>query len=221
MTAFLSLDEQSQTERICQGLSVSFVGGRKEPMRSVAVIQDLCSEILPAEDLAPVCILYSPLDARYDPLAHKDVLGALMHLGIEREVIGDIAVEKDGLYVACLDHMADYIARNCSRIRRQSIDFHPLEKLQMPEARYEDVEINIPSMRLDAIAAVLGHCSRAEAMRRIRQGMVQKNGMVLSDNCQIQAGDLISVRGHGKYQVSGIKNETRKGRLVLQLRKFA
>lgn len=172
------------------------------------------------EQIIPVTVLRAALDPRYDPLEHKDVLGALMHSGIEREVIGDIAVEQDWVWIVCQSHMAEYIKSSVLRIKRQSIQFEDASGSEMPPCRFESVLVNVSSLRSDAITSALSRCSRTQAEEKIRQGFVKVNDEVLESNRLLKEKDVISVRKAGKYQLAGIRNKTRKDRLVVEFLKF-
>ena len=47
-----------------------------------------------------VCLRIRPKSARFsEALSHRDFLGALLHLGLERDSIGDILPDADGAYL--------------------------------------------------------------------------------------------------------------------------
>jgi RNA-binding protein YlmH len=214
MTAFLSPAEQKAVSRITAGDFYYFDGGRKDALRKVLVIGEDCKI-----EQGCVC-LYSPLDPRFDALQHKDVLGALMHLGIERECIGDIATSEDAVYIACVPNMADYIADSLLRIKRQSVQFHQCSFDDMPVQQYEIKVIHPASMRADVLVAAIAGCSRSKALELIKVQSVKVNDAVLENTSPLCNNDIISVRGKGKYRIGECRNVSRKGRLALEIEKF-
>lgn len=214
VTAFLTLNEQELVKSLAGRHPLLFEGGRRNAQRALAVI----GECDPFEEHCVV--LKAELDCRYDALEHKQVLGALMRSGIEREVIGDIAVTESAVYVVCLAHMKDYVCSSVSRIGRQSVSFAPCNPMEMPAARYETVQVNVSSMRADALVAAIARCSRAQAAEKIRAGQVQVNEEILEQNGTLCNNDVISVRRCGKYRIAGIAKKTRKDRLVVELKKY-
>ena len=76
-------------------------------------------------------------------------------------------------------------------------------------------------MRLDCIVAMAANVGRAESARLIAQGLVSCNAQVICAPArEIAAGDKISVRGVGKFQIAEIGAPTKKGRLRLAYDKY-
>lgn len=60
-----------------------------------------------------------PLDVRgsgYRNLSHRDFLGSLLALGLERTVLGDIAMNEGGATVFCSSHIAPFLLSSVERI---------------------------------------------------------------------------------------------------------
>ena len=170
-----------------------------------------------------VCICIAPLQDKFaDSLTHRDFLGALMHLGIERGEIGDILVREKSAYVFCREPMADYICRNIERIRHTSVKCSLTDSL--PEGtgtETEQIRIQAASERIDGVIAKVYHISRGDCNLLFRSGKVFLDGALLENNSHmLKEGEKISVRGCGKFRYAGISGKTKKGNLVLTIEKF-
>ena len=161
-----------------------------------------------------------PLNVKFaDELTHRDFLGALMNLGIERDVIGDIIVRlgAGAAYIFAKDSIAPYIAENLIRVKRTSVRCtvfaEPPEDVA-PE--FERMILNIASERADSLVARICNISRTKAQQLFVQRQVFLDGRVQeNDSASLREGAVLSIRGYGKYLYRGAEHETKKGRLVV------
>ena len=167
------------------------------------------------------CLRIEPAAEKFgEELSHRDVLGALMSLGIERDLLGDIYVQEKTAYVLCLDHIAGYIKENLLRIRHTNVTVTALEEIPAilgpePEARM----IIAASERLDAVIAQIYHLSRARSQALFVQGKIFVNGKpVLNHSISGHPADKVSVRGFGKFIYDGAEGVTGKGRCRIRVR---
>ncbi|MDE6023823.1 MAG: hypothetical protein K2G45_00020 [Lachnospiraceae bacterium] len=160
-----------------------------------------------------------------DTLSHRDFLGAIMNLGIERNVIGDVIV-KEGrdAFIICQDNMAEYITENLTKVKHTNIRCLPInskEDLNVLKPKLIDISITVAAPRFDAIIAGVIKCSRKEALSLFAAGKVTLNGVPCERNSiPLKDGDIFSIRGHGKFQYVGCGNETRKGRIYVHLMQY-
>lgn len=175
----------------------------------------------------PICILeIAPLMDKFsDTLTHRDFLGALMNLGIERSILGDILVkEHKRAYVFCQEGIANFIIENLTKIKHTNVRCRVLaEDADLAEFApvVEDVQVIVAAPRFDAIVAAVTKCSRSESLQLFRAGKVMRNGRLCENNsCILKEGDGFSVRGFGKFRFVGCQNETRKGRLCIHLQRY-
>lgn len=202
------------------GVTVS--GGYENAERVMIRFGDL--EQLGYEEAFPiVCVCIEPLQLKFaDSLTHRDFLGALMHLGIERGEIGDILVREKSAYVFCREPMADYICRNIDRIRHTSVRCMPTDTL--PDGigtQVEPIQVQAASERIDAVISKVYHISRGDCNVLFRSGKVFLDGALLENNSHmLKEGDKISVRGCGKFRYEGVQGKTKKGNLILRIEKF-
>lgn len=207
---FLTLAEQELLPRAVSGNCCLF-GGWEDAERRIACFGEN------AGDCAPVaCLRCSPLSAKFaEELGHRDYLGALMSLGLRREVLGDILLAGGDAYLFCLESVADFVIGELTQIRRtavrcERVDAPPQNAFPTPEER----QVVVSSVRLDALVAAVYALSRSEGQELIAQGRVFINGrQTPSASAPLAEGDQVSVRGHGRFQFCGIARETKKGRI--------
>ena len=78
-------------------------------------------------------IRISPLMLKFaKDFSHRDVLGAIMHLGIERDVIGDIMVKDKFAYVYCESSITEFIMEHLDKVRNTNVKCEVVD-LSLPE----------------------------------------------------------------------------------------
>ncbi len=168
------------------------------------------------EEFPITCILVKPLMDKFaEELTHRDYLGALMNLGIERDTLGDILLQGHEAYLFCLSGLADFIMENLVKVKHTSVR---CERVENPPAVMErdrqEVKIQVSSERLDNVIAKVYRLSRNEAAELFRQKKVFVNGRIYENNSGLlKNGDLVSVRGYGKFEYGGGQGISRKGKL--------
>ncbi len=190
-------------------------GGYKDAQRKVACLSPY--EIDPDFDFD---CLKSSYDSRYAKLRHPDILGALLHLGIDRDFLGDFVIDENEIYIFSKKSLSAFIINELTSIGRCPISFSICQDYQIQSIPSEEIKINCASLRMDAIVAQLAHCSRSDAMKKIHQGFVKVNDVVLEENRQLCNNDFVSIRRAGRFQFKEVLSKTRKERLVLRFVKF-
>lgn len=179
----------------------------------------LCIGEAAAETAAEVCCLQitpSPVNA---PLEHRDYLGALMGLGVERACIGDIVPQQSGGVCAFMVPAAARLAadelREVGRFCvRAVLGEGPEGAVALPQRQMRTA--SVASLRLDAVLAAMMQVSRAQAVQCIRSGAVAINHMpVQSAHADVFENDVFSVRGYGKYKLCTVGGKSRKGRTIV------
>ena len=166
------------------------------------------------------CIHITPSLKKFsDDLTHRDFLGSLMNLGIKREVLGDIIVNDREAYVFCLESISDFILQNMTRIKHTSVRCSLTSSV--PEEagiHLAEKEYNVASLRLDAIISEICHLSRSQAQLVIREKKAFINGRLTENNSGlVKPGDLITVRGFGRFLMGDSIRPTKKGRYFITL----
>ncbi len=219
-TRFLDLRERTLcTQAVHQaGLTAQtvFWGGYPDAERVMALFLPdyLTAEDAVSPEQCPLVLLRATKSPA-DTLSHRDYLGALMGLGIERAVIGDIILTPTGADLFVTEDMAEFIEMNFLRAGRKRIELEkaPLTSFVLPEAEEEMGEGSVASLRLDSVAALVFRLSRAQMQERIAKGTVFLNHMqCLKADADIAVGDQITVRGLGRAKVLEFGGMSRKGR---------
>lgn len=201
-----------------EGARIAFSGGYDGAERVVAAFYPEYDE--PEYPIACLDLMWNP---KFAAIGHRDLLGAVMGLSIEREVTGDILLLGEGK--ACLfvlEDMADYVAANLESAGRATLKIARHEgEIVCPEPEGVRARITLASPRLDAFVAAGYNLSRAEAQRLITAGLVKLNHVPdLHTDAAVEEGDLLSVRGCGRMKVEQMLGETRRGRLAAQVFRY-
>ena len=153
---------------------------------------------------------------------HRDLLGALMGLGFERERIGDIVLADGKAYVFAEPDMADYIVRTLESAGRVSLKCRLTDGVpDLPPPKGKMFRDTVASLRLDAVVAAGFSLSRSDAAEQIVRGKVFVNqAQQLRGDIAVDEGDLISLRGEGRLRIESVDGETKKGRIALKLFKY-
>ncbi len=221
-TSFLD-GHQQQICKIVAGnhnsVKYFFDGGYENAERKIlCVMADYDSRETVEIPIKPVTFTYRSQDT----ITHRDVLGALMGLGIKRECIGDILVSAGQSVVFALNTAAELICSNIVKIGRIGVktELGCGDLLQF-EQKFTDINGTVSSMRLDSVLSLLIKAGREKAVQLIRSNSVMVNHMECCEKSRsVEAGDIISVRGFGKYKVSAIGDRTKKDRIHIECKKF-
>ena len=176
------------------------------------------------EEPFPIAVIrIRPLGIKFaEELTHRDYLGALMHLGVERGILGDVLVRESCAYVFAAEHMAEYLCRELTRVRHTAVSAERLQEI--PEnagPRLEERAVIAASARLDVILAKAYHLSRTRVKELFAAGHVQLGGRICEKESLVpREGDILSVRGYGKFRYGGETGRTKKGSLVLKIEEY-
>lgn len=157
-------------------------------------------------------------------LSHRDWLGSLMSLGIKREILGDIAVWDDfHAVVFCQTKSTAYLISELKKAGRDAVRAAPcrLPDGFIPRQQYISVQGTVASPRADGIVRTLCNVSREAAASLIQRGLVEINyDPTEKTDAPVEPGDIISVRGHGKFRIDEIGRPTQRGRMHLKASKY-
>ena len=221
-TEFLSPVEISDILSMCKSNEVTLFGGAPDTERKMARFGD--PEELGYEVDFPIAILrIEPLQKKFaDDLTHRDFLGAILNLGLERSVIGDIVVRDKAAFVFVKESLTSLIIEELSRIKHTSVRVSVMEEVpeDVKPVRKEE-RLIVSSCRPDLIIAKLYHLSRQEAKDAFGEQRVFLNSRLCTNPSNpIKEGDVMSVRGHGKFVFQSIGNTTKKGNINIILEKY-
>lgn len=169
------------------------------------------------------CLHITPLHAKFaEPLTHRDYLGGILNLGIDRNKTGDILVDSNQAWLYCMESMKEFICRELVRIRHTTVMCQAADRLEPCIAiGTESIQGSVASVRLDSVIALACGGSRSSMTGLIEGGKVFVNGkLILSNGYHLKELDLVSVRGTGKFRYKGILSQTKKGRYYIEIEKF-
>lgn len=210
-TKFLTVAEQS--ELLSLKLPCELVGGYDGAERRIAVFGEAEEEQLSVVRIFPASKKFA------DELTHRDFLGSLMALGINREVLGDIIVKDGEGYLICLSSIADYIIENITEIKRSTVRAEYSELPDEIEAGGEERSVVVASERLDALISAVWKLSREDAKAMVEKGLVYVDSrLMLKAGAQLDEGAVVSVRGKGRFTYLGLERETKKGKMRVTVR---
>lgn len=164
-----------------------------------------------------------PLHEKFaQALTHRDYLGAILNLGIERSKLGDILIEGEKAVVFIDDGLSSFLQEELRRVSHTSVK---LSRINLRDygysPRFEEIKGTVASVRLDSLLSLAFSSSRTKLSSLIEGGKVFINGKLMTTNsCQVREEDVISVRGMGKFRYKGIVSHTKKNRIFVLLHKY-
>lgn len=191
-----------------------FGGYDSSERQMVAFIPDaLCYEW----DYPITCIRIVPKYPKFaEKLTHRDILGALMNLGIERNRLGDILCLEQEYYVFCDEIIFPFIMDELQKIRHTLVELSEKQDYRHLQAniKLEEQYDMIASNRIDCIIAKALHLSRSEASNFLAAEKVFINGKCIT-NCNVSCEDgaIISVRGKSRFIFENCNSVSKKGKL--------
>lgn len=227
-TGFLSPGEQASVTDLLNAWGRPrhlFWGGYPGSERNICVFlagwqeeEDVCTD--PEGPLSAIQAAYPP-EAK---LTHRDILGSLMGLGLNREILGDILFPQPGLcQTAVLRSGLPILLSQWEGAGRWKLSLEeiPLTRLIPAPAQVRTIRDTVATPRLDAVTAAGFSMSRGKAASLIASGKVALNHReCLKGDRQVAPGDVITCRGLGKCVVKETPGQSKKGRTMLVLERY-
>ena len=202
-SSFHSTETASLAYRVASEEEVTMWGGTDNSERVVVRFGDP-KELGYEEDFPIRIVCVKPKQEKFaGDMTHRDFLGAVLNLGIERDVIGDILISEHTAYLFVLEELADFVCLELERVRRTAVKCEPVKEIPaglLPKLAEETVTVASP--RLDAVLAKLYHLSREDA-----KSLLKPNSKV-------------SIRGFGKFEYRGEEHATRKGKTGITIWRY-
>lgn len=221
-TKFLDLNERAKCTDAVRLAGATghalFWGGYEEAERGIYLFYPDYLDGQSAQEAAPLALLRAHKN-KEDKLTHRDYLGALMGLQIDRSVVGDILVHEEGADIIVLEDMADFILLHFAKAGRKQISLtrEPLAALKSAAVTQKDGSGSVASPRLDSVVALVFSLPRKEAQEKIEKGLVFVNNMPCpKPERQVNEGDRLTVRGIGRAKVVSFGGVSRKGRVFVR-----
>lgn len=156
-------------------------------------------------------------------LSHRDFLGSILGLGLDREKIGDLLVGDGECHILALEDVADFLTMNLDQAGRVRLKTAPMDlaDLKPPEVKIKPIRDTVSSLRLDAVAAAGFSLSRGKAADLIASGKFQLNHReCLKPDRPVAEGDVMSCRGLGKCVLKEVGGPSKKGRIMILLERY-
>ncbi len=222
---FLSPEMQARCKRMLDSLKADYriFGGAEGAERCVVCfLPEWADESLLTSDDGPIAAIRSAFRSERE-LTHRDILGSLMGLGLQREAVGDIYLQDGCCYILLLREIAPFVVHNMTSAGRVSLrpELIPLSMLPAREVKFEIRRDSVMSMRLDGVVAAAFNLSRSSADELIKAGRVSLDHTeCLKGDKTVHSGSIISVRGMGKVQIEETGTTSRRGRMGIEVKKF-
>lgn len=209
-TPFLSLEEQAFIKGHTKDHIL--VGGYKNPERKRAALFGA------DPDLVRVVQITYPKD--HLSLSHQKILGNLMGLGIDRDHIGDILVDLDAFVIS--KELWPFIQVELRHIDQTPVEVEAIDiQDYLYQQAYQDLQVILDSLRLDLLVAKVAKTSREEAKTAIVNGLVKVNHKVLTKpTVKVQEEDVVSIRRYGRILIEDASKRTKKGKILLNYKKY-
>lgn len=216
-TGFLSDREQALAQAAVNRAGCGFArfwGGWPQAERKV-----LCLEPPGAWQEEPIAVLHITAAGAGQCPAHRDLLGAILGLGLDRAAVGDILPGGQDAYALVLTGKAEFIAANLTAAGRCPVHAEPCAGLPAQATQPPPrtlCEATVSALRADAVLGAMMHVSRAQAAQAIAAGKVQVNHLPLrAAHERVFAQDIFTVSGVGRYRLQSIGGKSRKERIFI------
>ena len=192
-------------------------GGFEGAERGIMALYDSAPPL--SEDYPIVCLKISYNAER---LTHRDFLGAVLALGLERRKIGDIRVSSCYALMYLHKSVSEAVLAQLLSVGRVSVEVTVSEEAEIEtESNFTVIEGTVASMRLDSVIALAFSVSREKAQKIIRSSDISVNFRpVNSPSYSVCCGDIFSVRGFGRFSIGEDAYTTKKGKLRIKINKF-
>lgn len=237
-SSFLSLSEQSEVNKILPSLNKEysnelnfiFDGGNAEnsDRKILFIIPSFLNEYFEEFKKDKISLLYlTPKNMKYsEALTHRDFLGALMNLGFEREMFGDIIINhlNQSEAIIYLDSsIKDSVINDLDQVKHTSFNVKEKDLSNPPfKPRFEIISIYVASLRLDNILKETFKISRDVSQSLIEKKFVFINGKTItSSSYTLKENDRVSVKTRGKFIFLNEFTINKKGRYHVKIKKYA
>lgn len=157
---------------------------------------------------------------KFHRLAHRDILGSLMGIGLKRSAFGDIINEGNQWFFMADEQIASFVQTQITRmgtvpVRLQEV---PLHSVPEPHSAWRTCQEVVASLRLDAVVAQAFHLSRQQAKEAVTSGRVKHNWVtVVKADHEVGEQDIISVRGLGRLRIDALLGHSKRDKHIVRM----
>ena len=223
---FLTLEEQKETVSMLSRyneVTFSFLPESETERKILFAYPSFLSKEEAIEESKPISLLHAcPKSEKFASFfTHRDVLGALMGLGIKREAIGDIIIHEKEAYIYAMSSIVAEIEKSLSQIKNNKVVIKEMGSLFCEYSlQYEEATYQVASIRLDAILSEVFNLSREESKSAINCGLVKasKHSSIKAD-LEPMEREAISMRGKGKFIYLKEEGKSKRGKSIILIKK--
>ena len=157
-------------------------------------------------------------------LQHRDYLGAVLNLGIERDALGDLCVcDKHTAVLFCDRVMEKFLMESLTRVANDAVR---ISRITLPAdfdggRKFQSLSDTVASPRADSVVAALANLSRERAQAMFREKLVEIDyELAEKPDRMLEPGCVIVIRGKGKFIIRSLGEQTKKGRIRLLADKY-
>ncbi|MBQ7083900.1 MAG: hypothetical protein IJM95_01470 [Anaerotignum sp.] len=203
------------------GLEITLFGGTEDCERQIMgfSVEEISAEEFP---IRMIKIRRKSKKFGQADLSHRDYLGSILGLGIDRGKVGDILVAEDSAVCFVAEEIAPYITAVLEQVSRTAVIAEEAEGADaVPVRQTERRRLTVASLRLDAVAGEAFHLARGKVQALIGAEKAQVNWNVVTNTShQLKEGDMVSLRGFGRFRIKEIGGKTKKDRTGLEIEKY-
>lgn len=216
-SAFLNERESAAAKTVA---GAEFFGGYEGAQRTLCgFFADTYAQDLPHEDFYPISAATFTFRER-DKLSHRDFLGAILSLGLKREVVGDILTDEGCAIVFCSPQALGSIL-SITKVGNIGVSAQEGVTKPLPEVKTKLIEAFVSSLRLDCVVSAAANLSRDKAVGLIKAGLVNLDFAPCTNvSKEVRENIVFSVRGSGRFRLKQIGGCTRNGRIHIVIEKF-
>lgn len=219
---FLDEGQRAQVMPLLQrekAVSFRFFGGFDGAERTVLGVFPPFIE--PEEALFPLRVLKFSYRAQA-ALSHRDFLGTMLSCGIKREAVGDIVCGAGETIAVVSEEVAPFLQQQIEKVGGEGVTVTTADGETLTvERRFQPISATVASPRLDNVVKALMGCSREKAAAAIVGGLVSVNHVPYDAVAKtVVEGDILSLRGVGRFRIEALSAHTKKGRLFLSAQKY-
>ena len=163
-------------------------------------------------------------DTRFAAMpAHRDLLGSIMGLGIDRAKLGDIITFESAAVVFAHKEISGYILACLETVGNKRVKSAVIndEPFSLPEATIKEETVIVSSLRLDIVIAHVFKLSRSTAAELVAAERVFVNWRVQKNAAKpVAESDMITVRGRGRVRFTEVSGRTKKDNYILKIERY-
>ena len=223
-STFLAEEQRAEIEPMAkklarEGFEILFWGGHPDAQRTMlGVFPDY---IPPEPEAFPIVAYTAKFGGDFRTIGHRDVLGTLMGQQIRRETIGDIVVQPGKAVIFAEERVERVLATQIDRIGGTGITMEKGFEPFKVEQQFSEIKGTLSSLRLDAAVALCAGTAREKASAMITAGLCSLNHIEEKDQSKrLSEGDILTIRGKGKFRLEEVGGLTKKGRTAVTFLKY-